>query len=106
MKKCLFACLGIIMLLFFFSCNPKDAQMESVITESIELQESDISFVKNEINLEQECNSFIANKKSKKLHYPNCVSVRQMKENNKIYLTCSREDAFLKGYTPCQRCNP
>ncbi len=50
--------------------------------------------------------SYIGNKNTKKFHYPSCSSVDQMKESNKIYLECTREEAILKGYDACQRCRP
>ena len=51
-------------------------------------------------------NSYIANKNTKKFHIPSCSSVDQMKESNKVYLTCSRDEMIAKGYDPCKRCNP
>jgi len=50
--------------------------------------------------------SYIANKNTKKLHYPHCSSVDQMKESNKEYLNCTREQALSRGYDPCKRCTP
>lgn len=49
---------------------------------------------------------YIANKNTKKFHYPGCSSVDQMKESNKWYFTGSRETLIKKGYKPCKRCNP
>lgn len=51
--------------------------------------------------------SYIANKNSKVFHYPDCKSVKQMKESNKIYYEdVTREDMIAKGYKPCGNCNP
>lgn len=50
--------------------------------------------------------SYIANKNTKKFHYPYCHSVNQMKEKNKKYLTCTRDQAISQGYSPCGNCNP
>lgn len=50
--------------------------------------------------------SYIANKNTKKFHYPYCHSVDQMKEKNKKYLTCTRDQAISQGYSPCGNCNP
>ncbi len=50
--------------------------------------------------------SYIANKNTKKLHYPYCHSVDQMKESNKRYLNCTRQEAISQGYVPCKNCNP
>lgn len=49
--------------------------------------------------------AYIGNKNTKKFHYPNCGSVAQMKEKNKVPLD-SREQAISQGYDPCGNCNP
>lgn len=48
--------------------------------------------------------TFIANKNTKKFHYPYCGSVKQMKDKNKRELNCSREEAIQQGYSPCGNC--
>nr|MCR5157342.1 hypothetical protein [Butyrivibrio sp.] len=48
----------------------------------------------------------IANKNTKKFHYPSCSSVSDMKEKNKWYFEGSRDELIEKGYKPCKRCNP
>ena len=50
--------------------------------------------------------SYIANKNTKKFHYPSCESVKKMKEKNKEYLECKREEAVKRGYIPCAICKP
>ena len=50
--------------------------------------------------------TYIANKNTKKFHYPDCSSVDQMKESNKKYMTYTREEAIQQGYDPCGRCCP
>ena len=50
--------------------------------------------------------TYIGNKNSKKFHYPYCHSVDQMKETNKKYMTCTRDQAISQGYSPCGNCNP
>lgn len=49
---------------------------------------------------------YILNTSTKKIHYPNCRSVAQMKEKNKKATTESKEALLSKGYTPCGNCNP
>ena len=51
-------------------------------------------------------NSYIANKNTKKFHYPSCSSVSKMKEKNKWYFNGSRDELINKGYQPCKNCNP
>lgn len=50
--------------------------------------------------------TYIANKNTNKFHYPYCNSVDKMKEKNKKYLTCTRDQAIFQGYSPCRICNP
>lgn len=49
---------------------------------------------------------YIGNINTKKFHYPECSSVGQMKEKNKVYLNCTRDEAIAGGYNPCGRCCP
>ena len=50
--------------------------------------------------------NYIANKNTKKFHYPYCHSVDQMKDKNKKSLYCTRDEAISQGYSPCGNCNP
>ena len=50
--------------------------------------------------------SYVGNKNTKKFHYPTCSSVGQMKESNKKYLNCTRDQAIQQGFDPCGRCCP
>ena len=50
--------------------------------------------------------TYILNTNTKKFHYPNCRSVKQMKDKNKQDYTGSREGAIAKGYSPCKICCP
>jgi DNA-entry nuclease len=51
------------------------------------------------------CN-YVANKNTKKFHYPSCSSVGDMKESNKLYYEGTRDELISQGYVPCKRCNP
>ena len=48
---------------------------------------------------------YIGNKKSLRFHYPDCRSVKQMKDSNKVEFS-SREEAIERNYVPCGDCNP
>lgn len=48
---------------------------------------------------------YIGNRNTKKLHYPSCSSIDDMKEKNKVEFT-SKEAALDRGYQPCKRCKP
>lgn len=50
---------------------------------------------------------YIANKNTKKFHYPDCNSVKQMSEKNKeIFNDVTREYMIEQGYIPCGNCDP
>ncbi len=49
---------------------------------------------------------YVANKNTKKFHYPSCSSVADIKEKNRWDYSGSRDNLIALGYTPCQRCNP
>ena len=50
--------------------------------------------------------TYVINKKSKKFHYPTCNSVSQMNESNKRIVTDNRNHLIEQGYSPCGNCNP
>ncbi len=49
---------------------------------------------------------YILNTSSKKIHYPNCHSVKKMSEKNKKASDQSRDELISSGYDPCGNCNP
>lgn len=49
---------------------------------------------------------YILNTNTKKFHYTDCRSVKQMKEKNKKYYTGTREECVGMGYDPCGNCRP
>lgn len=49
---------------------------------------------------------YIINRNTGKFHLPTCDSVNDMKESNKIEVSCDREEIISDGYAPCKRCNP
>ena len=50
--------------------------------------------------------NYVLNKNTLKFHYPNCTSVEDMAEHNKIYFSGTRDEAIAQGYKPCGRCKP
>lgn len=52
--------------------------------------------------------TYVLNINSMKFHYPDCGSVLDMKQKNRVDMMCSR-DELLANYpdaVPCKRCNP
>ena len=54
---------------------------------------------------ENDSSYYVGNRNSKRFHYPDCFSVSDMKEKNKVILP-TREDAISNGYKPCGECQP
>ena len=49
---------------------------------------------------------YVLNTSSQRFHRPDCASVAEMKDTNRVYFTGSREELIAQGYKPCGRCNP
>jgi len=49
---------------------------------------------------------YVLNTSTKKFHRPDCYSVSQMAEKNKLISYQSREAIIAAGYSPCKNCNP
>ena len=54
----------------------------------------------------QSAADYVANKSSKKFHYPWCDSVEKMKPENRMDYTGTRDELIDMGYEPCKRCEP
>lgn len=50
--------------------------------------------------------TYVLNTNTKKFHYPDCKSVKQMKDKNKLIEETTRETLIERGYDPCGNCNP
>ena len=49
---------------------------------------------------------YVANKRTKVFHLPDCSAVDAMNEDNKLYYDGERDQLISDGYTPCKRCSP
>ena len=57
-------------------------------------------------NSDEQSQSYILNKNTKKIHYPWCSSVDDMAEHNKQEYSGDISELIEQGYSPCKRCNP
>ena len=97
------------------SCNEGGLEF-SVYCENIQpgihldYQTGDSWIEEDEPKIEQDTvpvvTNFIGNKNSRVFHLPDCKSVTDMKEKNKEYLSCTRDEAVEHGWKPCGNCNP
>ena len=74
--------------------NPQSNESKDVIKQNQDDSEKDKEY------------NYIGNSNTMKFHRPNCISIDQMNESNKVYLNGSRDDAVSRGYKPCKRCKP
>ncbi len=72
-------------------------------SELIDVNEQDSS-VSSENGENQKV--YVLNKKTKKIHYPNCPSVDDIQEKNKETFNGTKEELLKNGYTACGRCKP
>lgn len=80
---------------------------DSHLTEAAPEQQSVTATPIPEQNIEATLEvQYIGNRNTHKFHYPYCSSVDDMKENNKIPLCCTRDEAIAQGFISCGRCNP
>ena len=50
--------------------------------------------------------TYVLNDNSKKFHRPDCSSVKDIKDKNRIDFYGTREEAIEMGYVPCKACDP
>ena len=50
--------------------------------------------------------TYIGNSNTMKFHMPDCASVDDMADHNKVYFYGNRDEVIDAGYTACKRCNP
>lgn len=91
--------------LILSSCN-SESDVTSVLSES-EVVTTVISTTEiPETEAIMQKTDYIVNTNTGKFHYPDCPSVDQMVETNKLYYSGNKEDLLKYGYTPCGRCKP
>lgn len=50
--------------------------------------------------------TYVLNTNTGKFHYPDCKSVKQMKDKNKQEVEATREEVIARGFEPCGNCHP
>ena len=51
-------------------------------------------------------NEYVLNKSSKKIHLPDCKSVKDISEQNKAIANTTKSELINNGYVGCKNCNP
>jgi competence protein ComEC len=57
-------------------------------------------------DVEDNGQDYVANKNTKKFHYPSCSSADDIKASNRWDFYGTRDELIDMGYVPCKRCNP
>ncbi len=88
--------------------NHLDESSDVIILDPFVENEDTPPDVKRDIpnSEDNQSQTYILNKNTKKIHYPWCSSVEDMAEHNKQEFTGDINEMIEKGYTPCKRCNP
>lgn len=76
--------------------------------DEIELQaDADLEEPQEE-QVEEDANvrTYVLNTNTHKFHFPDCNSVKQMKDKNKQIEETTRDDLISRGYDPCGNCHP
>ena len=50
--------------------------------------------------------SYVLNTNTHRFHYPDCESVKKIKDKNKQAFCGTREEVIEAGYQPCGQCHP
>ena len=50
--------------------------------------------------------TYVVNTNTKKFHNPSCSSVKRIKAENYLEISCTHDEAVAQGYDPCKNCNP
>lgn len=62
--------------------------------------------IQRQLPEETESVQYVCNINTKRFHYPDCDSVKQTKEENRLYTDSDREELVAEGYKPCGNCHP
>ncbi len=86
-----------------------ESASSQVTHELLEIREepgNDSYLERSFIDEEYKESTYIINTNMKRFHYPDCDSVKDIKDTNRLEINASREELIEQGYIPCGRCNP
>ena len=87
--------------------SQEERTVDTAAEGSLEENEADELLIQAQPKEMQDASmQYVCNTSTKKFHYPDCKSVSQMKEENRLYTELSREELIAEGYKPCGNCKP
>lgn len=78
---------------------------DDAVTENHGLSEMEAGYGLHD-NSDSGTQAYVVNTNTKRFHLPACPSVDDIKEKNKMEVSCNREELVDDGYIPCKNCNP
>ncbi len=66
----------------------------------------DIEVEQADEQADEQAVTYVCNTNTKKFHIPECDSVKEMKEKNRMDVSLTRDEIIDLGYIPCGRCTP
>lgn len=115
MKRFLALLISVVLIFSFCGCENKNINVEKApikinlpTDDSVNGYRKTDSEIKTEtiiLNEATENYSYCGNKNSKKFHKANCSSLKNTKEENKVFYK-TREEFINNSYSPCKKCNP
>lgn len=92
--------------LILSSCTPNENGGSSTSRESVSIINTIPTTEIPTTEPATQLSDYIVNVNTGKFHYPDCPSVDQMIESNKLYYSGNKEDLLEYGYSSCGRCKP
>lgn len=85
------------------SSNGKTVNIKAVKNQNINTNPTVKEVIPADTDNQDNSQTYIGNKNTKKFHYPSCYSLPY--EKNRVYFD-SRSEAINSGYSPCGNCHP
>ncbi len=115
MKRFLALFISILLVFTLSGCQTKDTAVNKTpvkinlpTDDSVNGYRKNNSEIKTETIIVNETTtsySYCGNKNSKKFHKASCSSLKNTKEENKVFYK-TKEEFISNNYSPCKKCNP
>ena len=91
----------------WFDEEPSDNGSDGTTFVPLEMEDVERSnFVSRQVPTQTESFQYVCNMNTGKFHYPDCESVNQMNQENRLNTNLDRDELIAEGYEPCGNCSP